>query len=148
MSNVEVLDPLEEGKAKAKCFGQFDAAYTECTSECALSPQCKQFTEKAPKAAPPAPPLEETESFPEITAHEFLIQSLKGRYEVQEKKIEKSDKPSLINYLCYKDGAGVAQIGLLDDGRYLFKTEKATLELEELESVKQASEIFKAILIV
>jgi hypothetical protein len=145
MSNVEVLDPLEEekNKAKAKCFGQFDAAYTECTQDCALSPQCKKFTEQAPKAAPPAPPLEETESLPDITPHDFLIQSLKGRYEVEEKK-----KGGLTNYLCYKDGAGVAQVGSLDDGRYLFRTQKATLELKELESVKQASEIFKAILIV
>lgn len=146
-SGVEVINPLEgiEGQEGPQCFGQWDAAYIECTEQCALSSQCKRMTEQAPKAAPPTKPLEEVEKLPEISPYEFLLQSLKGRYNVKESTGKKNFKI----LICNKEGYGdVAQIGITEAGRYCIKTEKVKLQIDEIDSVRQAAEIFKAFLII
>jgi hypothetical protein len=101
------------------------------------------MTEQAPKPAPPAPEIAETYELPDMTPHEFLIESLNARYDVDQRENKQN---GLLVISCRKDGESIAQIGVTQEGRYLIKTEDATLQINFLESVRQVSELFKALL--
>jgi hypothetical protein len=72
-----------------------------------------------------------------------LIESLNARYDVDQRENKQN---GLLVISCRKDGESIAQIGVTQEGRYLIKTEDATLQINFLESVRQVSELFKALL--
>lgn len=145
MSEVEVVDPVAEGVDKEEkwppCFGEYDAVYEDCSKICLMRVQCKRHTQQAPKAAPPAPELDPIDELPEMSPHDFLVESLNAKFDVNE-----SVKGNLTVISCRKDGVPVAQIGYTKEGRYLFNTKQAKLELNELESTRQVLNLVNALL--
>jgi hypothetical protein len=144
MSEEGVIDPVETTTTKEKwppCFGEYHPQETDCTDICLINNQCKVYTQKTPSPPTSVPELDAVAQLPDMSPHDFLVESLKGRYEIAER-----DNGNIKEIFCRKDGNPVAQVVLTKSGRYLFRTQKSKLQLEELESVKQASEIVKALL--
>jgi hypothetical protein len=137
MSEAEVVDPIADGVDKEEkwppCFGEWDSNYEDCTKICMMRVQCERHTKMAPTPAPVPPPVEQVENLPEMSPHEFLIESLNGKFD----QVDEYKEGRKAKYNCYKNGAPVVQIQCLDDGRYFFRGAKAKLELNELESTKQ-----------
>ncbi len=141
---VEVVDPAENEMWPA-CFGTYDEAFIECTKKCELRDRCKAHKNQVP---PKATPIEEEaaiEEFPEMEPKEYLVESLKGRYKVSVKK-----EGALEIYNCMKDGKPAVQVRVTASGRYLMRCPAlgVVLQLDKLESVRQASQLFKALLVV
>ena len=143
--DVEVVDTLRgEDVEVAECFGEWDKEYKDCTERCEIREMCKKQTMIAPPPVTEAPPLEAKEELPEMSPHEFLVESLNGRYEISTKM---DGTATVIN--CKKDGKAAVQVRMGETGRYLFKNSKGDkIQLNKLESVRQASDLFKALLMV
>lgn len=148
MSEAEVLDPPGDNieKEAAACFGTWDEDYKECTSVCEVRAQCKAQTQAAAKpASEPAPELDKDEDgLAGADPVEMLMSAMNGRYEVKTTK-----EGSVTVHTCYhKDGTAAARVRVTDEGRYLVRTAKAVLQLEALETGRQAVELFSAIMVV
>jgi hypothetical protein len=145
MSEANVVDPVADGVDKEEkwppCFGEYDAKYEDCTKICLMRVQCERHTNQAPKPAPPAPELDPINEVPDMSAHEFLVSSLNGRFEVDEVV-----KGSMTIYNCRKDGNPVGQVRKTESGKYLFRTRNATLEISSLDETKQVHYIVQALL--
>jgi hypothetical protein len=130
-------------KDLAECYGEWDQKFKECTEDCTLGEQCRRATLAAQKPKPPAPALEAETELPEMDPVEFLLESIKGRYDIEAVK-----KAKATIYRVRKDTDRVARVTVVDNGMVQIETRSAKLQLKALESVKQASEIFKALLVV
>ena len=144
MTEARVVDPLASvDTVMVECFGEWDIGFRECTVVCEVRVMCEKQTKAAPTLAPSAPALEGVEELPEMDPKEFLIEMLKGRYD-----LETSTTDGVMSIRCRKDGRGRVSIKITEAGRYYFQTQGVKCQLEKLESVRQASYIFKAILVV
>jgi len=150
MSDTEVLDPAggDIEKEAAACFGTWDPNFEECTSICEVRAQCKAQTLAAPKPpAEPAPKLssDDEDGLAGADPVEMLMSALKGRYDVETTK----EKGAVTVHSCrHKDGKMAVLLRVTEDGRYLVRTSKAVLQLEELETARQVVELFSAIMVV
>lgn len=143
MSEAEVVDPAAGiDKEAAACFGEWEDV-PDCTGKCEISDRCKKQTKMAPKPAGPPQALEPIHELPEMDPKDYLIQSMKGKYDTEEVM---NGATEVIR--CRRDGKLLAKVQIKETGRYhyLISTKKGKLQLSKLESVKQAHEIFKALL--
>ena len=145
MSEAEVVDPAENivEQEPAACWGEYEEC-DDCLNKCSVVDRCKAHTLAAPK--PPTEPTPELtppdEEMEGMTPHDCLVSSMQGRYDMTERM---DGEVKVMNFT--KEGVPVAQIRTVD-GRYLFVTTKAKFQLEELESTRQATHIFQAILMI
>jgi hypothetical protein len=70
--------------------------------------------------------------------------ALKGRYDVETSK----EGSVTVHKARHKDGDLAVLVRVTASGRYLVRTSKAVLQLEELETGRQAVELFAAIMVV
>lgn len=147
MSEAEVLDPAGDNieREAAACFGTYDENYRECTSQCEIRAQCKAKTEEAEKPmTEPPPELSKDDGLNGADPVEMLMTAMKGRYDVKTTK----DGDVTVHTCYHDDGDAAARVRVTKDGRYLIRTAKAVLQLDELETGRQAVELFSAIMVV
>jgi hypothetical protein len=145
MSETEVVDPAENLKSWPECFGTWDENFQECTAICELRERCKTHKDKAPTPPPPEPAEDVVEELPDMDPKDYLIECLKGRYDLETKK---NKSVTILN--CRKNGKPVIQIRVTATNRYLMRvpSKGIMLQMDVLETVRQASELFKALLVV
>ena len=146
MSEMEIVDPAADAieTEAGSCFGSWDRTDSDCMDRCEVMDQCRKQTLAAPKPlVEPRPELASEEEFPPMEPLECLLRCIRGRYELI------SEKEGTVSvYSCLREGRPVARIRVTEEGRFLFRTEKALLQLEELESARQAQRIFDSILVI
>ena len=143
----EVVDPVAEAAEleAGKCFGEWDGDDVACLKKCDLRVQCETKTKMAGKVkADPPPALDQDDGLMEADPGETLMGTLRARYD-----IETSKAGAVTESRCScKDGTFAVLMRAHDDGSYYFRTNEAELQLERLESARQAISIFQAILVV
>jgi hypothetical protein len=149
MTETEVLDPADDSieREAAACFGTWGEDYKECTTVCEVRTQCKAQTQAAPKPqSEPALELskDEDDGLAGADPGEMLMTAMKGRYDVE----EEDDGGVAVHRCRHEDGTLAVLIRVTVSGRYLIRTNKAVLQLEELESARQAVELVRAIMVV
>lgn len=141
---TEIIDSTQELKDLAPCFGSWDENFKECTERCELRERCKSHLEMAAKPAPPRPPKEEVEEIPELEPRDYLVECLKGRYEVLVKDTEKG-----FMIAGRKNGRMVVKVIIIPSGKVLVDviSTGAKLQLPELESCRQVLNISNALFV-
>lgn len=149
MSDLEVIDMVGLVDKPGACFGQYDKSFNECANECQIRQKCKEKTKQAPK---PVTPVEEAadglgdgvEEFAEMNPRDFLVESLKGRYEVMVK-----DTPKGYMVAGRRNGKMAVKVMIIPSGKVLIEVVEngAKLQLPALESPRQVLGIVKALLI-
>jgi len=140
--DVELQDAMDIEKEPGACFGTWDPKFDECTSRCRVSEKCRVNTQNAGKPAPAAPVTEEAMELPEMDPYDYLVECLKGRFDVQS-----GEKNGVRRCRFRKDGKVVGHVTVLASGKSQFVTTNSKLQLDEgMDSTKQAGQIAQAIL--
>jgi len=131
-------------KNRGGCFGTFDDKFDDCTIKCMLAERCRKDTLSASRPAEPSVSVDDSvPEFREMEPIDYLLECLKGRFDVDE--VNRKD----VRAFRFRKGKIVrGMVTILPSGRIQFKTSDARLQIDSgLKSCKQASEIFKAILL-
>jgi len=118
MSETEV-HTLFEGIQPASCYSWYDETFKACKSECKVSQFCKPATARrikgvVPNPTPPPPPPPLPEPVPEPAPLDYLLDSLRGKYDVTEKLDLSNDKFDV--YDVKKDGQMFVRAMMSKDG--------------------------------
>jgi len=106
-----------DGIKPAKCWGYYDAKFTECRVKCKISQYCQPATarknagKKPNTVVPPQP--EKVEAIPEPVPSEYFIEQFKGKWNVTEAKA--TEHVAMFDVRS-DEGALVVRVGMRLDG--------------------------------
>jgi len=141
----EEVAEVSVGEDMGSCYGTWDPKFEECVSQCKIAAKCRKSTQESakPKAIEPERvPVEEEIAMEDMDPVEFLIQSIKGRYEVD--VVEKNG----MRAMRIRDGKkNIGTVKILPSGRTQVVTDNAKLQLQlGLQGCRQAAQVFQAII--
>ena len=141
----EEVSESQVGEEMGSCYGTWDPKFEECVSECRIAAKCRKSTLESAKPKPVETervPVDEETKMEDMDPVEFLLQSIKGRYEVD--AVEKNG----MRAFRIRDGKKrIGTVKILASGRTQVSTDNAKLQLElGLQDCRQASQVFQAII--
>ena len=117
MDGTEIRSVFE-GLTPAKCWSHYDEKYKACAEECKVSQFCIPATKRriasVVPTTPPPPQPEKVEPTPEPQPFDYLLDSLRGKYDVTEKLDLSNDKFDV--YDVRKDGQMFVRAMMSKDG--------------------------------
>ena len=141
----EEVAEAQVGEEMGSCYGTWDPKFEECVSKCKISAKCRKSTLESAKPKPVETervPVDNEQEAQEMDPVEFLLQSIKGRYEVDD--VQKNG----MRAFRVRDGKKIiGTVKILASGRTQVSTDNAKLQLElGLQDCRQASQVFQAII--
>ncbi len=145
MSGMEI-QRVADGLKTGACFGNWELSNAFC-QKCVISqPYCEEATKRRGDVPVPELPVdtpqESIREMPTITPLEYLLESLRGRFE---EKVRRSAK-ALAHFFAKDDGTSVIVVMVSHSGAIKIQSKKGKRVVKGLESVAQVESILKELL--